>query len=267
MQVVILCGGQGTRIRDVADDIPKPMIPVGGRPILWHIMKGFAQQGFTDFILCLGYKGWVIKQYFLDYHLANSDFSLVLGCPADVQILHPTREENWKVILAETGLDVMTGCRVKRIQKYVTGEHFLLTYGDGVSDVNLRQLVAFHLGHGKTGTVTAVRPPGRFGEIEFDGSRVLDFNEKPLISRGRISGGFFVFHRRILDHLQDDPGLVFEQGPLMQLARDGELMAHQHNGFWQAMDNSRDYKFLNDLWNEGRAPWNTWQAPRLRAAA
>src|SRR5262249_18723114 len=181
MQVVILCGGQGTRIRDVAEDIPKPMSAIGGRPILWHIMNGFAPHGFTDFILCLGYKGWVIKQYFLDYHLANSDLCLVLGCPADVQILHPTREENWKVLLAETGLDVMTGCRVKRIEKYVTGDHFLLTYGDGVADVNLRQLVAFHVGHGKTGTVTAVRPPGRFGEIEFDGSRVLDFNEKPLL--------------------------------------------------------------------------------------
>jgi glucose-1-phosphate cytidylyltransferase len=267
MQVVILCGGQGTRIRDVADDIPKPMIPVGERPILWHIMKSYAQHGFTDFILCLGYKGWIVKRYFLDYHLANSDFSLALGRPEGAQVQGTSPEDNWHVTLAETGLDAMTGCRVKRIEKYITGEHFLLTYGDGLADLNLRHLVDFHLGHGKTGTVTAVRPPGRFGEIDLDGNQVVEFNEKPLVSRGRISGGFFVFHRRIFDRLQDDPGLIFEQAPLMQLARDGELMAHLHNGFWQPMDNSRDYKYLNDLWHEGKAPWNSWAAPRLRAVA
>src|SRR5712692_6424778 len=194
MQVVILCGGQGTRIRDVADDIPKPMIPIGNRPILWHIMKGYAHYGFTDFILCLGYKGWTIKRYFLDYHLANSDFSLRLDCPGQVQVHGTSPDDHWHLTLAETGLEAMTGCRVKRIEKYITGDHFLLTYGDGVADINLRQLIEFHLGHGKVGTTTAVRPPGRFGEIDLDGRQVVEFNEKPLISRGRISGGFFVFH-------------------------------------------------------------------------
>lgn len=267
MQVVILCGGQGTRIRDVADDIPKPMIPIGDRPILWHIMKGYAQYGFRDFILCLGYKGWLIKRYFLDYHLASSDFSLAVGSRRQVQVHTPNLEDNWHVTLAETGRDTMTGGRVKRIARYVTGDHFLLTYGDGVADLDLRQLVAFHLSHGKLGTVTAVRPPGRFGEIDLDGARVVEFNEKPLLARGRISGGFFVFQRRLFERLADDPGLVFEQGPLMQLARDGELMAYLHNGFWQPMDNSRDYRYLNDLWKEGKAPWNTWEAPPLRAVA
>ncbi|HEV3119095.1 MAG TPA: glucose-1-phosphate cytidylyltransferase [Gemmataceae bacterium] len=267
MQVVILCGGQGTRIRDVADDVPKPMIPVGDRPILWHIMKSYAHFGFKDFILCLGYKGWTIKRYFLDYHLANCDFSCRLGAPEELTLNGRFAEEDWHVTLAETGLDAMTGCRVKRIERYVKGDDFLLTYGDGLADINLRHLVDFHRGHGKIGTVTAVRPPGRFGEIDLDGHHVSEFAEKPLLSRGRISGGFFVFQRRIFDRLHDDPGLVFEQAPLIQLARDGQLMAHLHNGFWQPMDNSRDYKYLNDLWSQGNAPWKTWETPRLRAAA
>ena len=267
MQVVILCGGQGTRIRDVADDIPKPMIPIGDRPILWHIMKGFAHHGFTDFILCLGYKGWIIKRYFLDYHLANSDFSLGLGTHGDLRIHGSNPEEDWNVTLAETGLDAMTGCRTKRIERYITGDDFMLTYGDGAADINIRQLIDFHRGHGKIGTVTAVRPPGRFGEIDLDGNQVVEFNEKPLLTRGRISGGFFVFQRRMFDRLENDAGLVLEQTPLMQLARDGQLMAHLHNGFWQPMDNSRDYKYLNELWEAGKAPWNCWEAPRLRAVA
>jgi glucose-1-phosphate cytidylyltransferase len=266
MQVVILCGGQGTRIRDVASDIPKPMIPIGDRPVLWHIMKGYAQYGFTDFVLCLGYQGWTIKRYFLDYHLASSDFSLSLGSHSQFRI-HGHNAENWHVTLAETGLESMTGCRVKRIERYISGEHFFLTYGDGVADVNIPQLVDFHLGHGKTGTVTAVRSPGRFGEIDLNGHRVLEFNEKPLLTGGRISGGFFVFQRCIFERLHDDSGLVFEQRPLMQLARDGELMAHLHDGFWHPMDNSRDYKYLNDLWATDQAPWKTWETPRLRSAA
>jgi glucose-1-phosphate cytidylyltransferase len=267
MQVVILCGGQGTRIRDVTDDIPKPMIPIGERPILWHIMKSYAQHGFTDFVLCLGYKGWTIKRYFLDYHLAHADFSIRLGAPDQVRVHDFDFAENWNVTLAETGLDAMTGCRVKRIEKYITSDSFLLTYGDGVADVDLGKLVQFHRAHGKIGTVTAVRPPGRFGEIDLEGHQVAEFNEKPLLARGRISGGFFVLQRQIFERMPDDPGLVFEQGPLMRLARDGELMAYLHDGFWQPMDNSRDYKYLNDLWNEGRAPWDTWSTPRLRTAA
>src|SRR5262249_30614620 len=217
MQVVILCGGQGTRIRDVAEDIPKPMIPIGERPILWHIMKTFAHYGFTEFILCLGYKGWAIKHFFLEYRLLHSDLSLDLGSPEKVQVHGRAPEEEWRVTLAETGVDSMTGYRVKRIERYIRDDHFFLTYGDGVGDINIRQLLDFHKSHGKTGTVTAVRPPSRFGEIELDGHQVAEFNEKPLITRGRISGGFFVFHRRLFERLRADPVLVLEQAPLVQL--------------------------------------------------
>ncbi|HEY1859279.1 MAG TPA: glucose-1-phosphate cytidylyltransferase [Gemmataceae bacterium] len=267
MQVVILCGGQGTRIRDVADDIPKPMIPIGGKPILWHIMKGFAHHGFTDFILCLGYKSWVIKRYFLDYHLAGADFTMRVGKPSPIRVHGSGNDEDWQVTLAETGQDAMTGCRVKRIARYLTGDSFLLTYGDGVANVDLHALIDFHERHSKIGTVTAVQPPGRFGEIEMIGSQVVDFMEKPLLARGRINGGFFVFQRSFLDRLEDDPGLVLEQGPLVELARHGELMAYQHDGFWQPMDNSRDFHFLNSLWAKREAPWNTWGSHRCLATA
>jgi glucose-1-phosphate cytidylyltransferase len=268
MQVVILCGGEGTRIRDVADDIPKPMIPVGGRPILWHIMKGYAQHGYTDFILCLGYKSWVIKRYFFDYHLLNADISLELGRPEKLRVHSNTAEDSWRVTLVETGQNAMTGCRVKRIEKYITGEHFFLTYGDGVSNIDLRKLASFHLRHGKIGTLTAVQQPGRFGELELDDQRIIEFNEKPLVSRGRINGGFYAFHRAIFDRMAEDPSLVLEKAPLMHLAQDGELMAYFHDDFWQCMDSSRDCKLLNDLWSQGQAAWKTWDAPaRHRAAA
>ncbi len=267
LPVVILCGGQGTRIRDVADDIPKPMIPVGNRPILWHIMKGYAQHGCTDFILCLGYKSWSIKSFFLNYHLAGADFSVDLAKPAPMQVHAPPSQENWHVTLAETGLNSMTGCRVKRIEKYIAGDTFLLTYGDGVADIEVDELVRFHRRHGKIATVTAVCPPGRFGEIELDGSRVVEFMEKPLMARGRINGGFFVFDRRIFERLPDDPKLILESEPLMSLADEGQLMAYTHDGFWHPMDNSRDYHYLNDLWTRGEAPWNTWEPQRARIAA
>jgi glucose-1-phosphate cytidylyltransferase len=264
MEVVILCGGQGTRIRDVADDLPKPMLPIGDRPILWHIMKGFAQHGCRRFILCLGYKSWVIKRYFLDHQLSRADFTLRLNDPGRVQMHGPASEDDWEITFAETGVDSMTGCRVKRVERYVTGDHFLLTYGDGVADVDVRKLVDFHLRHGLTGTVTAVQPPGRFGEIELDGPRVREFSEKPPLSRGRINGGFFVFKRQFFDRLHDAPDLVLEKEPLVRLAHDGELAAYQHNGFWQPMDNSREYRYLNELWDQGDAPWNTWDVPRTR---
>ncbi len=269
MQVVILCGGQGTRIRDVADDVPKPMIPIGGRPILWHIMKIYAQHGLTDFVLCLGYKSWVIKRYFLDYHLASADFRVDLASPGEAHIEASPCEEPWRVTLAETGLDAMTGCRVKRVARYVSSDTFMLTYGDGVADVDIRALLAFHRSHGKVGTVTTVQAPGRFGEVEVEGGQVVEFLEKPLLTRGRISGGFFVFQRSFLDRLQDDPELVLERGPLVNLARDGELMAYHHENFWHPMDSSRDYNFLNGLWNQGEAPWASWlpKSRRLRVAA
>jgi glucose-1-phosphate cytidylyltransferase len=267
MQVVILCGGQGTRIRDVADDIPKPMIPIGGRPILWHIMKGYAHYGFKRFILCLGYKSWSVKEYFLNYALANSDLSVELDRLGAVTVKEPYRLEDWEVTLAETGLDTMTGGRVKRIQKYLEGDHFLLTYGDGVSDLDVHSLVDFHFRQGKLGTVTAVRPPGRFGELEVEAGRVAEFQEKPLVTQGLINGGFFVFHRRFVERLPERDDLFLEQEPLMNLAREGELAAYPHEGFWHCMDNSRDYHLLNNLWTSGAAPWNSWSAPALRRAA
>jgi glucose-1-phosphate cytidylyltransferase len=264
VQVVILCGGQGARIRDVAEGLPKPMIPIGGRPILWHIMKSYADFGFTRFVLCLGYQSWAIKRYFLDYHLAEADFAVALGEPGAVTVLD-AKPENWDVVLAETGLSSMTGCRVKRIERYIDGDSFFLTYGDGLANVDFRQLLAFHRRHGKLGTVTAVRPPSRFGEIEVRGGRVSEFNEKPLLSRRYVNGGFFVFQRGFFDRLRDDPGLVLEQGPLMSLAQDGELMAFPHDGFWQPMDNARDYKYLNELWEKQPPPWHF--SPAVRRAA
>jgi glucose-1-phosphate cytidylyltransferase len=255
MQVVILCGGQGTRLRDVAEHLPKPMVPVGGRPILWHIMTGFARHGFTRFVLCLGYQSWLIKRYFLDYHLAGTDLTVDLSAPDRFRLHGPVPAEDWQVTLAETGADAMTGCRVKRVEKYIDGDDFLLTYGDGVADVDLDRLIEFHRSHGRVGTVTAVRPPGRFGEIEVESGQVVEFNEKPVVSRGRINGGFFAFRREFFDRLRDDPDLVLEQEPLIQLARDGELMAYEHDGFWHPMDTARDHRYLNDLWAGGEAPW------------
>ena len=267
MQVVILCGGMGTRIRDIAEDLPKPMIPIGDRPIIWHIMNCYARHGFKRFILCLGYKSWVIKQYFLNYGLASSDVTVEMNSSRPVKIHNPQAGEDWKVTLVETGLHTMTGGRVQQVARYVEGEHFLLTYGDGLADIDLGDLVDFHLRQGRLGTVTAVQPPGRFGEIELDGSRVVEFNEKPPQARGRISGGFFVFHRRFLERLPDDPGLVLEREPLIDLARDGELSAYLHDGFWHCMDSSRDYQHLNQLWETGAAPWNRAVAHSQRKAA
>ena len=237
------------------------MIPIGGRPILWHIMKGYARHGITDFVLCLGYRSFDIKRYFLEYHLANADFSLHLGHPGEVEIHTPAHEEGWRITLVETGLDAMTGCRVKRIEKYIEGNTFLLTYGDGVSDVDVGRLLRFHDAHGKLGTMTTVQAPGRFGEVELDGNLIVDFKEKPQMGRGRINGGFFVFNRRIFDRLNSVSRLVFENEPLTDLANDGQLMAVTHDGFWHPMDNSRDFKYLNELWSTGNAPWNTWAEP------
>jgi glucose-1-phosphate cytidylyltransferase len=266
-QVVILCGGFGTRIRDVADDIPKAMIPIGGRPILWHIMKHYAHFGFRRFVICLGHKGWIIKRFFLDYLLANCDLTMNLRSPEGVAVHGPDVTEDWHITMAETGLDAMTGCRIKRIEKYIDSENFLLTYGDGLTDLNLGDLWDFHLRHGKTGTVTAVPPPGRFGELTLDGTKVVEFCEKPVRPNSRINGGFMAFHRRIFDLLHDDPKLIFEYAPLMGLAREGELMTFRHEGFWRCMDNSRDFQSLNELWQSGNPPWRVWDNYPLRAAA
>ncbi len=261
MKVVILCGGQGTRIRDVAENIPKPMISIGRYPILWHIMKTYAAAGHTDFVLCLGHLGHVIKDFFLNYEAFTGDFTISLGPDKGIEFLDSAGEESWRVTLADTGDAALTGARVKRIQKYVADEEsFMLTYGDGLTDLDLGALLQFHNSHGKVMTITGVRPPGRFGELESDDQgRVLEFNEKPQATGGRISGGFIVCRREIFDALDDREDLVFEQEPIRKLVADGEMMVFDHDGFWQCMDTSRDYHLLNDLWAGGKAPWKTWK--------
>jgi glucose-1-phosphate cytidylyltransferase len=256
MKVVILAGGYGTRIRDVADDIPKPMIPIGPYPILWHIMKLYAHFGHTEFIICLGYKGQSIKDFFLNYEAHTRDFTITLGASGGLNYHNNHDELGWKVVLVDTGSRSMTGARVARIKDFLQGENFMLTYGDGVSNVDLGQLVKFHKSHGKILTVTGVRPPGRFGEMMCgaDG-RVIEFNEKPQATAGRISGGYFVATSKIFDYLDDREDLVFEQEPMRKLVKEEQLMMFEHNGFWQPMDTSREYLLLNSLYEKGDAPW------------
>jgi glucose-1-phosphate cytidylyltransferase len=260
MKTVILCGGFGTRIRDVADDIPKPMIPVGGVPILWHIMKYYALFGHRQFVLCLGYKGRVIKDFFLNYDAFVSDFTIKTGRGRGIEFHGDHQEMDWEVTMAETGVKAYTGARVKRVKKYVgADDNFFLTYGDGVGDIDLEKLLAFHKGHGKILTVSGVRPPGRFGELEYDQSgRVTGFNEKPQVSAGRISAGFFVCRKEIFEYLDDREELVFEQEPMRRLVADNQLMMYPHDGFWHPMDTYRDYSYLNGLVENREAPWMLW---------
>ncbi|MBV8515763.1 MAG: glucose-1-phosphate cytidylyltransferase [Acidobacteria bacterium] len=259
MKAVILCGGQGTRIRDANELLPKPMLPIGNRPIVWHIMKSYSAAGIDDFVLCLGYKGWLIKEFFLNYKAVMSDITVHLGQdrPPDFR---GRGEEKWNVTLVDTGELTQTGGRVAAVRRYVdSDEPFCLTYGDGVADLDIPKLLEFHRSHGKIATVTAVRPPGRFGEIGMQQSVVHEFNEKPQASGGFINGGFFVFDgRRIWDYLGDDPGVLLEKEPMQSLAAAGELMGFAHTGFWQPMDTLREYNLLNDLWAGGNAPWKTW---------
>lgn len=260
MKVAILCGGQGTRIRDVADDIPKPMIPVGGYPILWHIMKYYSRWNHNRFVLCLGYKEQVIKDFFLNYEAHTRDFTISLGQSKSIAYHSAHDESDWQITMASTGLQAMTGARVKRVRHFLEGEeNFLLTYGDGVGDIDLDALVRFHLSHGKVLTVTGVRPPGRFGELMSDPSGLItEFNEKPQATGGRISGGFFVCRKEIFDYLDDREDLVFEQGPMAKLVKDRQMMVYEHDGFWQPMDTYRDYIYLNGLCSKGQAPWKKW---------
>ncbi|CAG7659190.1 glucose-1-phosphate cytidylyltransferase [Paenibacillus allorhizosphaerae] len=256
--VVLLCGGKGTRIKEMTETIPKPMVRIGEKPIMWHIMKGYSYHGFNNFVICLGYKGHVIKDFFLNYECMNSDFTVELGKKENIR-LHSTHEENsWKVTLANTGEEAMTGSRIKQIEKYIQSDIFMLTYGDGVCNVDINRLLDFHLSHGKIGTVTGVRPPSRFGELLVDGDEVKSFSEKPQTSEGRINGGFFIFNKEVFNYVSEDEDCIFEREPLERLASDGELMIYKHDDFWQCMDTVRDMQYLDKLWQEKSAPWKKW---------
>ena len=259
MKTVILCGGIGTRLREETEFRPKPLVEVGGRPVLWHIMKLFAHHGFREFVLCLGYRGNMIKEYFLNYEAMNNDFTICLGRQQRVNYHDAHREQDFHVTLAETGLNTGTGGRVKKVEKYVADDDtFMVTYGDGVADLDVRVLVDFHRSHGRLATVTMIRPYSRFGVLDV-GSRgeVLSFAEKPQLLDW-ASAGFFVFNRRVLDFLDGD-ACVLEREPLEQLAREGELMSYRHEGFFYAMDTYREYNYLNELWASGEAPWKVWE--------
>ncbi|MGG5818456.1 glucose-1-phosphate cytidylyltransferase [Falsiroseomonas sp. HW251] len=256
MKAVILAGGRGTRLAEETSLRPKPMVEIGGRPILWHIMKIYAAHGVNDFVVCLGYKGWQIKEYFLNYRLHSSDLRIELGTGA-VEVLRPAAEP-WRITLVDTGEDSMTGGRLKRVAEHLRDEDaFCMTYGDGVGDVDIAALIAFHRSHGRQATVTAVTPPGRFGALQREGSRVDAFMEKPPGDGGTINGGFFVLSPRVIERIEGDE-TVWEQEPLIGLARDGELAAFDHRGFWQPMDTLRDREQLERMWAEGRAPWRVW---------
>ena len=255
MKCVILAGGAGTRISEETDVKPKPMIEIGGRPILWHIMKIYAAHGITEFIVCLGYKGYVIKEYFSNYFLHMSDVTFDLS--QNKMHVHRNDAEPWTVTLVDTGGDTMTGGRLKRIGHHLDQDDFCFTYGDGVADVDITKLVAFHRAQGGLATVTAVCPPGRFGALEMDGDRVSAFQEKPQGDGGWINGGFFVLNPAVLDYIADDQ-TAWEQEPVMRLAREGKLYVYRHTGFWQAMDTLRDKVHLERLWQSGNVPWKNW---------
>jgi glucose-1-phosphate cytidylyltransferase len=257
MKVVILAGGFGTRLSEETHLKPKPMVEIGGKPILWHIMKIYSAYGFNEFIICLGYKGYVIKEFFANYFLYMADVTIDLGTNS-IEV-HNAKAEPWKVTLVDTGLYTQTGGRIKRIQSYVGNETFMLTYGDGVADVNIKKLVEFHKSHGKYATVTAVQPPGRFGGLIFNGGdQVLAFKEKPKGDGAWINGGFFVLEPKVFDYIKGDD-TPWETEPLETLAKEGQLMAYKHTGFWQCMDTLRDKNYLEKLWNSGKAPWRVWE--------
>lgn len=257
MKVVILAGGFGTRISEESHLKPKPMIGIGEQPILWHIMKEYSKHGFNEFIICLGYKAYVIKEYFSDYFLHTSDVTFDLA--KNEMTVHDNFAEPWKVTLVDTGLHTMTGGRVKRIQKYVGDETFMLTYGDGVSDVNITKLLEFHKSHGKLATMTAVNVGQRFGVLQINEQcNIESFREKKNCDGSWINGGYMVLEPKVFDYITEGDSTVFEQKPLENLANDGELVAYKHNGFWQCMDTQRDKIKLEEMWQSGNAPWKVW---------
>ena len=257
MKVVLLAGGYGTRISEETDIKPKPMVEVAGKPILWHIMKMYSFYGFNDFVILLGYKGYYIKEYFANYFLHQSDVTFDLK--TNSMNVHNNSSEPWKVTLVDTGLDSMTGGRIKRAQKYIGDETFLLTYGDGVSDIDIAKSVEFHKSHGKVVTMTAIQPEARFGNLDIDEEmNIKKFIEKPKTEAGWINGGFFVCESKVFDYITEDENCVFEQSPLQKLALDNQMVAYKHHGFWQPMDTLRDNQKLNALWKENKAPWKVW---------
>lgn len=257
MKVVILCGGLGTRLREETEFRPKPMVPVGGRPILWHIMKTYAAHGHKDFILCLGYKGEVIKDYFRNYNWNTSDITLKLGANPQIQYHNTHDEEDWTVTMIDTGEKTLTGGRLKRVLRYIEEDDFLLTYGDGLTNSDISGSVAFHKNHGALLTMTAVRPGGRFGELDIEGDTITSFNEKPEQESSFINGGYLVVNKAIDKYLTDD-NTTLEREPMERLAQEGQLRAWKHQGFWQCMDNIREMEMLNQMWNSGTAPWKVW---------
>ena len=252
---LILCGGLGTRLREETEYRPKPMVEIGGRPILWHIMRLYAAHGFTNFVLLVGYRGDQIKHYFLNYEALHRDFTVTLGQRDSVEFHDGHTDHGWRVTIVDTGQSSMTGARIARAAHHIGGDRFMLTYGDGLADIDVRALLASHLTSGRVGTVTGVRPPSRYGELVVKDGLVQQFDEKPQLHEGLINGGFFVFERKFLDYLTADAGCVLEREPLERLAADGQLGVHQHAGFWQSMDTYRDYQLLNQLWESGAAPW------------
>ncbi|SEK57096.1 glucose-1-phosphate cytidylyltransferase [Roseateles sp. YR242] len=257
MKAVILAGGLGTRLSEETSTRPKPMVEIGGKPILWHILKMYSHHGVNDFVICCGYKGYVIKEYFANYFLHMSDVTFDMR--SNRMEVHHKRAEPWNVTLVDTGDDSMTGGRLHRVADYVRNEDaFCFTYGDGVSDLNIGAAIEFHRQHGKAATLTATFPPGRFGALDIENNQIKRFMEKPKGDGAMINGGFFVLSPRVLDYLEDD-NTVWEQQPLQRLAADGELMAYEHHGFWQPMDTLRDKTHLEELWASGRAPWKTWK--------
>lgn len=259
MDVVILCGGKGSRLSEETITKPKPMVEIGGMPILLHIMKIYSYYGFKRFLLALGYKGDQIKQYFLNSRITEGDFSLKLDPFSKPKYFNLSDERDWEIVFVDTGQDTLKGGRIKKLEKYVNSELFHLTYGDGVGTVDLKKLVEFHKSHGCIGTVTAVRPPSRFGEMVLEGKNVLEFEEKPQMGGGYINGGFFVFNKKIFSYLTDDENCNFEFGPLQQIAKEGELKAFRHDGFWQCMDNVRERDYLDHLIRKNKAPWAVWK--------
>lgn len=260
MKVVILCGGKGTRLREETEYRPKPMVPIGDRPILWHIMKTYAAHGHKDFILCLGYKGEMIKDFFRNYLWMTSDVKLRLGRSPQLKFYNHHDEEDWTVTLADTGQETMTAARVKRIESYIGKDtEFLLTYGDGLSNIDINASIQAHRRAKKICTLSAVHPAGRFGalNIEDDGS-IQTFNEKPQFEEAHVNGGYMVCHRKIFNYLTDDPNVMLEREPIAKLVADGQLHSYRHEGFWQPMDTYQETQYLNKLWAEGNAPWKIW---------